>query len=332
MLRVPALRERSDLIDLAQHIVEQEAPGIGMRLADDVVALLRAHRWPGNLRQLFNVLRTAVALAANGREITRDHLSEDVVEEALAPRGNGTCRRCRRVATAIARRTDARGHRPRGGRRARQHLRGVAAAGHQPQHHLPQAALDGRNTDDVHRAYGKAPPWRGAGQRRYNPRMKPAEPTLRASGLTKRYGERVALDGVSITLQGGTFATLLGPNGAGKSTLFQVLTGLFVPDAGEIEVAGHSMRRAATTALRHIGVVFQQMSLDLDLTVRAQPAVPRRPARPAARRWRGARIVQGCAGRRAWATTSSARCASCRAATGARSNWCARCCTARRCC
>ena len=81
-LRVPALRERSDLIDLAQQIVEQEAPGTGMRLADDVVALLRAHRWPGNLRQLLNVLRTAVALAANGREITREHLSEDVVEEA----------------------------------------------------------------------------------------------------------------------------------------------------------------------------------------------------------------------------------------------------------
>jgi transcriptional regulator of acetoin/glycerol metabolism len=83
-LRVPALRERSDLIDLASAIVEQEAPGTGMRLADDVVALLRTHRWPGNLRQLFNVLRTAVALACNGREITRQHLSDDVVEEALA--------------------------------------------------------------------------------------------------------------------------------------------------------------------------------------------------------------------------------------------------------
>jgi transcriptional regulator of acetoin/glycerol metabolism len=83
-LRVPALRDRSDLIDLASTIVEQEAPGTGMRLADDVVALLRTHRWPGNLRQLFNVLRTAVALACNGREITRQHLSDDVVEEALA--------------------------------------------------------------------------------------------------------------------------------------------------------------------------------------------------------------------------------------------------------
>jgi transcriptional regulator of acetoin/glycerol metabolism len=88
-LRVPALRERSDLVDLALHIVEQQAPGAGMQLADDVVALLRAHRWPGNLRQLFNVLRTAVALAANGREIKREHLSEDVVEDTLAARRHG---------------------------------------------------------------------------------------------------------------------------------------------------------------------------------------------------------------------------------------------------
>ena len=83
--RVPALRERSDLVELALAVVEREAPGKGLRLADDLVVLLRAHRWPGNLRQLHNVLRTAVALAAHDREITREHLSEDVVEEALAP-------------------------------------------------------------------------------------------------------------------------------------------------------------------------------------------------------------------------------------------------------
>jgi len=117
--------------------------------------------------------------------------------------------------------------------------------------------------------------------------------TLQVSSLTKRYGERVALAGVSLSLHGGTFATLLGPNGAGKSTLFQLLTGLFVPDAGQIDVAGHSMQRAATRALRDIGVVFQQMSLDLDLSVRANlqfhadlHGLPRAAAH--------ARIVQGC--------------------------------------
>jgi ABC-2 type transport system ATP-binding protein len=93
--------------------------------------------------------------------------------------------------------------------------------------------------------------------------------TLRVAGLSKRYGDRAALDAVSLTLQAASFVVLLGPNGAGKSTLFQLLTGLFVPDAGAIDVAGLSMRHAATRALRHVGVVFQQMSLDLDLTVRA---------------------------------------------------------------
>ena len=125
--------------------------------------------------------------------------------------------------------------------------------------------------------------------------MSPDAITLSVAGLTKRYGDRVALDGLSIALRGGTFATLLGPNGAGKSTLFQLLTGLFVPDAGQIEVAGHSMQRVATRALRHIGVVFQQMSLDLDLSVRANllfhadlHGLPRADAL--------ARIAQGCQG------------------------------------
>jgi ABC-2 type transport system ATP-binding protein len=123
--------------------------------------------------------------------------------------------------------------------------------------------------------------------------MSPAQPTLRVEGLTKRYGERVALDGVTLVLQGGTFATLLGPNGAGKSTLFQLLTGLFVPDAGTIEVAGHSMQRAATKALRHIGVVFQQMSLDLDLSVRANLAF-HADLHGLARADAQVRIAQGC--------------------------------------
>jgi ABC-2 type transport system ATP-binding protein len=91
---------------------------------------------------------------------------------------------------------------------------------------------------------------------------------LRINGLTKRYGKQAALRSVSLALAAGSFVALLGPNGAGKSTLFQVLTGLFAADEGDVEVAGHSLRTAATRALRHIGVVFQQISLDLDLSVR----------------------------------------------------------------
>ena len=91
---------------------------------------------------------------------------------------------------------------------------------------------------------------------------------LRIHNLIKRYGERVALKELSFAVPRGQFVALLGPNGAGKSTLFQVLTGLFAADAGSVDVAGHSLRTAAVQALRHIGVVFQQISLDLDLSVR----------------------------------------------------------------
>ena len=87
------------------------------------------------------------------------------------------------------------------------------------------------------------------------------------NGLSKRYGTRAALDGVTLTLDGGSFVALLGPNGAGKSTLFQLLTGLFVADAGEARIGGHSIGRDAVAALRRIGVVFQQPALDLDMSV-----------------------------------------------------------------
>ncbi|MDO9314711.1 MAG: ABC transporter ATP-binding protein [Burkholderiaceae bacterium] len=91
---------------------------------------------------------------------------------------------------------------------------------------------------------------------------------LRTTGLTKRYGSRAALKSLTLDLRAGQFVALLGPNGAGKSTLFQVLTGLFAADEGTVEVAGHSLARSASEALRHIGVVFQQIALDLDLSVR----------------------------------------------------------------
>jgi ABC-2 type transport system ATP-binding protein len=90
---------------------------------------------------------------------------------------------------------------------------------------------------------------------------------LRVAGVVKRYGTHVALDGVSFELRPGTFTALLGPNGAGKSTLFQVLTGLFAADAGDVVVGGVELRRSPAAALRQIGVVFQQSSLDLDLSV-----------------------------------------------------------------
>ena len=93
-------------------------------------------------------------------------------------------------------------------------------------------------------------------------------PRLRLAGLHKRYGERVALKSLDLQLAPRSYVALLGPNGAGKSTLFQLLTGLFAPDAGEVEIDGLSLRHSTRQALARIGVVFQQMSLDLDLSVR----------------------------------------------------------------
>ena len=95
------------------------------------------------------------------------------------------------------------------------------------------------------------------------------EVLLSVRGVSKSYGARPALKGVDLEVRAGEFVALLGPNGAGKSTLFQLLTGLFNADAGEVRVCGQDMRVAPVRALGRIGVVFQQMTLDMDLSVEA---------------------------------------------------------------
>lgn len=81
------------------------------------------------------------------------------------------------------------------------------------------------------------------------------------------YGARKALDNVSFAVAPGRFCALLGPNGAGKSTLFALLTRLLVTRQGSIRVAGFDLACAPRAALARIGVVFQQPTLDLDLSV-----------------------------------------------------------------
>ncbi|WP_299831900.1 ABC transporter ATP-binding protein [uncultured Roseobacter sp.] len=91
---------------------------------------------------------------------------------------------------------------------------------------------------------------------------------LSVKDITYRYGAKTALDGVSFDIPQGAFCALLGPNGAGKSTLFSLLTRLFVAPVGQIDVAGHNLARDPRAALAKLGIVFQQPTLDLDLSVR----------------------------------------------------------------
>ncbi|WP_147113878.1 ABC transporter ATP-binding protein [Tateyamaria sp. syn59] len=90
---------------------------------------------------------------------------------------------------------------------------------------------------------------------------------LEAAGLSYSYGRKKALEDVSLSVSPGAFCALLGPNGAGKSTLFNLLTRLFVASEGRIVIAGHDLRNNPRAALAELGIVFQQTTLDLDLTV-----------------------------------------------------------------
>ncbi len=99
-------------------------------------------------------------------------------------------------------------------------------------------------------------------------RAKACDMSLSVEDLTFSYGPRKALDGLSFTLEPGSFTALLGPNGAGKSTLFALLTRLFATPQGRIVIAGHNLTAQPLKALAALGCVFQQPTLDLDLTTR----------------------------------------------------------------
>jgi ABC-2 type transport system ATP-binding protein len=92
-------------------------------------------------------------------------------------------------------------------------------------------------------------------------------PALLLDNVVKTYGAIRAVDGVSLKALAGEFIALLGPNGAGKTTLFQLLSGLFVPDSGRIAIMGCDMLHDPVPALAMLGIVFQQPTLDLELSV-----------------------------------------------------------------
>ncbi len=93
------------------------------------------------------------------------------------------------------------------------------------------------------------------------------EIALKIDKLSFAYGKKTALDQVSFTVDAGQCCMLLGPNGAGKSTLFALITRLYDTREGVIKLCGFDVKRDHLKALSQLGVVFQQSTLDMDLTV-----------------------------------------------------------------
>lgn len=92
------------------------------------------------------------------------------------------------------------------------------------------------------------------------------QPVLAVRNLVKRFGDKVAVNGVSFAVEPGEVFGLLGPNGAGKSTTLAVVAGLLRPDGGEVEVGGFSLATRRREAQRLLGVVPQDIALYPELT------------------------------------------------------------------
>ncbi len=85
--------------------------------------------------------------------------------------------------------------------------------------------------------------------------------------ITHRYPAVTALEDVSFGVEPGTLFGILGPNGSGKTTLFRILSTLLHPSSGTACVAGHPTTRNPQAVRQHLGVIFQQPALDMDLTI-----------------------------------------------------------------
>ncbi|MCJ9714032.1 ATP-binding cassette domain-containing protein, partial [Bordetella hinzii] len=117
-----------------------------------------------------------------------------------------------------------------------------------------------------------------------------ARPLLSLTGVSKRFGATLALDGVSIDFHPGEIHCLLGENGAGKSTIGKIIGGLYTPDEGELRIGGETVtfKSIKDSRARGLAMVFQELSLAPDLSVRANL----RLGRPQAWRLRHAREAE----------------------------------------
>jgi ABC-2 type transport system ATP-binding protein len=93
-------------------------------------------------------------------------------------------------------------------------------------------------------------------------------PTIEAVGLRKRFGRTVALDGLDLVAEPGEVLAVLGPNGAGKTTFVRTVATLLRPDAGELRVAGHDVRRQPGAVRRIIGLAGQSAAVEPAMTGR----------------------------------------------------------------
>src|SRR5947209_18306770 len=93
-----------------------------------------------------------------------------------------------------------------------------------------------------------------------------AKTAIELTGITHRYGERVALNQISFQICTAEMFGLLGPNGSGKTSLFRILSTLMLPSAGRATVMGADVAAHPNAVRRQIGVVFQAQSVDVKLT------------------------------------------------------------------
>src|SRR6185437_10970232 len=91
---------------------------------------------------------------------------------------------------------------------------------------------------------------------------------LQVEGLRIVYGEQVAVNGISFTVQQGEIFGLLGPNGAGKTSTLSAIEGLLIPTAGQVTVAGYDIYKEKLEARANLGVQLQSTSFQAELNVK----------------------------------------------------------------
>jgi ABC-2 type transport system ATP-binding protein len=121
---------------------------------------------------------------------------------------------------------------------------------------------------------------------------------IETSRLTKRFGERTAVDRVELRVPRGSAFGYLGPNGAGKTTLIRMLLGLTRPSAGSMRLLGRPLPAGRAAALARVGAIVEEPRflhyLSVGRTCRwSPPPVSRQPTAASTRRWRGSGCRRG---------------------------------------